>query len=99
MLRVVCVCAALMAWAKNNKQFAGKDFKALCAEPAVRQFLLQEMDKTGKARELRGFEFIKHIYVTHELFTAENGMLTPTFKVRPHTFLRIFCSLLSCFCL
>ncbi len=72
----------LTAWAKTKPALASKDFKSLCTEPAVKQLIAHEMDVTGKQRELRGFEFVKTVYLTHEMFTADNGILTPTFKLK-----------------
>ncbi|KAG0303281.1 hypothetical protein BGZ98_006818 [Dissophora globulifera] len=54
----------------------------LCQEPAVRNAYLKELEKAGKAGGLRGFEFVKRVHLTTDAFTVENGMLTPTFKVR-----------------
>ena len=51
---------------KKKKRKCGKFFvilfyvkKALCANPAVRDFILAEMNKTGKEQKLKGFEFAK----------------------------------------
>jgi len=40
------------------------------------------MQQTGVAAKLRGFEHVKGIHLSHELFSVENGILTPTFKLK-----------------
>lgn len=58
----------------------------LCKDPKVRKAVLTEMDIVGREAQLRGFEFAKAVTLVPEPFTLENGLLTPTFKVkRPQT--------------
>lgn len=54
--------------------------QALCQLPAVKEFILAEMNKTGKEQKLKGFEFARAIYLEPEPFSPENDLLTPTFK-------------------
>ncbi|KAG0207909.1 hypothetical protein BGX28_000993 [Mortierella sp. GBA30] len=54
----------------------------LCKDPKVRNAVLKELEKAGKAGALRGFEFVKRVYLTTDAFSVDNGMMTPTFKVR-----------------
>ena len=61
-------------WAKENGH--GEDMAAVCAKPAVKEFLFAEMNKTGKECKLKGFEFAKAIHVEAEPFSAENELLT-----------------------
>jgi long-chain acyl-CoA synthetase len=42
--------------------------------------VMKDLNQIGKAEKLRGFEYLKAIHLTSELFTAESGLLTPTFK-------------------
>ncbi|KAG8863714.1 hypothetical protein FRB96_007551 [Tulasnella sp. 330] len=51
-------------------------------EPEVIKKVLQSMTKTAHEAGLKGFEHAKSIHVTMEPFTIENGILTPTFKVK-----------------
>ncbi|KAF9165083.1 hypothetical protein DFQ26_000631 [Actinomortierella ambigua] len=51
-------------------------------DPRVRAAVLKELEKAGKAGALRGFEFVKRVYLTMDAFSVENNMMTPTFKVR-----------------
>jgi long-chain acyl-CoA synthetase len=40
------------------------------------------MMAVGKANQLRGFEFVKSIYLTPTQFSVQNDLLTPTFKLK-----------------
>ena len=44
--------------------------------------ILDILTKDGVKYGLKGYEFVKRIFVTNELFSVENGCLTPTMKVR-----------------
>ncbi|KAG8999667.1 hypothetical protein FRB94_006009 [Tulasnella sp. JGI-2019a] len=51
-------------------------------EPEVVEKVLRSMNQTAQKAGLKGFEHVKAIHVTMDLFTVENGILTPTFKVK-----------------
>ena len=44
--------------------------------------ILDILTKDGVKYGLKGYEFVKRIFVTNEMFSVENGCLTPTMKVR-----------------
>jgi long-chain acyl-CoA synthetase len=50
-----------------------KEFKAAVAE---------DMNRIGQKEKLRGFEFVKEIHLEVKFFSVENGLLTPTFKLK-----------------
>ncbi|KAK9076986.1 hypothetical protein SSX86_005321 [Deinandra increscens subsp. villosa] len=54
----------------------------LCNDPRAKAAVLAEMDVVGREAQLRGFEFAKAVTLVPEPFTVENGLLTPTFKVK-----------------
>lgn len=70
----------LLEWAKVNN--VDGDLATLCKSPIVNSLLMKELDATGKALKLRGFEFVKKIYLHPEEFSTTNDLLTPTFKLR-----------------
>lgn len=74
----------LAIWAKSNSDFAAisGDLEKLCQSPAVNSMILKEMDTTGKALKLRGFEFVKKIHLHPVEFSTTNDLLTPTFKLK-----------------
>lgn len=56
--------------------------QALCAEPRIVQAVLGVLDQDGRKAGLKGFEMIKKIHLTMELFSIENDTLTPTLKLK-----------------
>ncbi|KAG8793867.1 hypothetical protein FRC16_010800 [Serendipita sp. 398] len=48
----------------------------------IKKEILRLMDITAKESGLQGFEKIKAIHVILEPFSTDNGMMTPTFKLR-----------------
>ncbi|XP_022743477.1 long chain acyl-CoA synthetase 7, peroxisomal-like isoform X2 [Durio zibethinus] len=58
------------------------DLGQLCNDPRARNAVLAEMDNVGREAQLRGFEFAKAVTLVPEPFTEENGLLTPTFKIK-----------------
>ncbi|KAK6233123.1 hypothetical protein SCA6_003196 [Theobroma cacao] len=59
-----------------------EDLAQLCNDPRARNAVLAEMDDVGREAQLKGFEFAKALTLVPEPFTVENGLLTPTFKIK-----------------
>ncbi|KAH7654854.1 long-chain acyl-CoA synthetase protein [Dioscorea alata] len=72
---------ALKSWAASEG-IKYDDLQQLCNDQRVRAAVLADMDNLGKQAQLRGFEFVKAVTLVLEPFTVENGLLTPTFKVK-----------------
>lgn len=70
---------ALKAWAKTQGLDAS-DADKLLAEPRVKELLMGEVDKHSKT--FKGFERVKKIALSAEDFTQDNGMLTPSLKLK-----------------
>jgi long-chain acyl-CoA synthetase len=51
-------------------------------DPRIVQGVLDELTKEGKKKGLKGFEMAKKVHLTMEPFTPENGLLTPTLKLK-----------------
>ena len=58
------------------------NYASLCKDPKVVAAVLAEMTKVGKAAKLKGFECAKAIHLEPKPFDVENGLLTPTFKLK-----------------
>ena len=56
--------------------------KAACEDKKVTAALLSELIKLGRESNLKGFEIPRALKLRAEPFSAENGLLTPTFKMK-----------------
>jgi long-chain acyl-CoA synthetase len=70
------------AWAKKSKVTAGTDMAAWCADPKVKAVVMDEIIKASKQADLKSFEVPRNVFLEANMFTAENGLLTPTFKLK-----------------
>lgn len=72
----------VMPWAKT-KEIAGS-FEEVCANKCLKEAIMKDIKKLGSAGtgELKGFELPRDIHIDTELFTPENEITTPTFKLK-----------------
>ncbi|SPO31184.1 related to Long-chain-fatty-acid--CoA ligase 6 [Ustilago trichophora] len=76
-----------------GRQIAAEDTAALeeaCKDEKVLAAYLDQYTKIAQNNKLKGFEYIKGLYLTMEPFSVENGLLTPTFKVKRHEAVKHF---------
>lgn len=61
-----------------------RPFEEWVKDPAVQKAVYDDMQQVGKVQGLKGFELARKIHLHSEQFTVENGLLTPTFKLKRH---------------
>ncbi|TKY88108.1 hypothetical protein EX895_002818 [Sporisorium graminicola] len=76
-----------------GKQVSAEDTAALseaCKDEKVIAAYLDQYTKIARKNKLKGYEYIKGLFLTMEPFSVENGLLTPTFKVKRHEAVKHF---------
>uniref|UniRef100_A0A3Q2XEW8 Long-chain-fatty-acid--CoA ligase n=1 Tax=Hippocampus comes TaxID=109280 RepID=A0A3Q2XEW8_HIPCM len=71
----------LCDWTKRTIGVEGS-YNALCSRADVKAAILEDMVRLGKEAGLKSFEQVKAIYLHTELFSVNNGLLTPTLKAK-----------------
>ncbi|NXY91250.1 ACSL1 ligase, partial [Alcedo cyanopectus] len=70
----------LRSWAKK-KGIEGS-YEELCKNKDIKKHILEDMVRVGKESGLKSFEQVKDIVLHTEMFSIENGLLTPTLKAK-----------------
>ncbi|KAM9856847.1 long-chain-fatty-acid--CoA ligase 1a isoform 1-T2 [Aulostomus maculatus] len=70
----------LPIWAKK-KGFEGS-YSELCSNKDVKNAILEDILRLGKEAGLKSFEQVKDIALHLEMFSIQNGLLTPTLKAK-----------------
>ncbi|NWS67864.1 ACSL5 ligase, partial [Crotophaga sulcirostris] len=76
-------------------EFAAKlgikgSYEELCKNPAVKKAILEDMTRLGREAGLKSFEQVKDLYIHTEMFSVENGLLTPTLKAKRADLVKVF---------
>jgi len=77
---VVPDAEVLLPWAAKELGQSDLSLHQLCAHPEVKKTILEEMNALAKKEKLHGFEQVRDIFLCPDLFTVEDGLLTPTLK-------------------
>ncbi|XP_060771226.1 long-chain-fatty-acid--CoA ligase 1b [Neoarius graeffei] len=70
----------LPGWA-SKRGFHGS-YEELCSSKEVKNAILEDIVKLGKEAGLKSFEQVKDIALHAEMFSIQNGLLTPTLKAK-----------------
>ncbi|KAH1080324.1 hypothetical protein J1N35_020085 [Gossypium stocksii] len=84
---------ALERWAADNG--VSGDFETICKNPKAKEYILGELTRTGKEKQLKGFEFIKAVHLDHVPFDMDRDLLTPTFKKKRPQLLKYYQSVID----
>ncbi|XP_039180859.1 long-chain-fatty-acid--CoA ligase 6 isoform X3 [Crotalus tigris] len=77
---VVPDAEVMPGWAKK-RGFDGT-FIELCNNMKLKDAIMEDMVQLGKESGLYSFEQVKAVYIHSEMFSVQNGLLTPTLKAR-----------------
>ncbi|XP_015285021.1 PREDICTED: long-chain-fatty-acid--CoA ligase 6 isoform X2 [Gekko japonicus] len=77
---VVPDAEVMPGWAKK-KGFDGT-YAELCKNVNLKKAIMEDMVQLGKESGLYSFEQVKAVYIHSEMFSVQNGLLTPTLKAR-----------------
>ena len=69
-------------WAKEQS-FPG-EYKEQVSNQTVVASFFKEINSFARSSDLKGFECVRAISLEHEMFSVENDLLTPTFKLKRH---------------
>jgi long-subunit acyl-CoA synthetase (AMP-forming) len=68
--------------AESSQKSSLVRMQELCADCDARQFVQQRLEHEGRAAGLKGFEIVKKVHLSAEEFTVDNGLVTPSFKLK-----------------
>ncbi|XP_056295892.1 long-chain-fatty-acid--CoA ligase 1-like isoform X1 [Pseudoliparis swirei] len=71
----------LSSWAKRTLGLEGS-YQELCGRAEVKAAIFEDLVRLGKEGGLKSFEQVKYICIHTQLFSIENGLLTPTLKAK-----------------
>ncbi|XP_044062190.1 long-chain-fatty-acid--CoA ligase 1-like [Siniperca chuatsi] len=71
----------LSGWTKRTLGLEGS-YQELCGRAEVKAAIMEDIMRLGKEGGLKSFEQVKAIYIHTEMFSIENGLLTPTLKAK-----------------
>ncbi|KAI9203795.1 long-chain-fatty-acid--CoA ligase 5 [Polychytrium aggregatum] len=71
----------VLTWAKHNG-LEGKSMAELCETEALNKLIMDSIVESAKEHALKSFETPRRIHLHPDLMTPENGLLTPTLKLK-----------------
>ncbi|KAK5603518.1 Long-chain-fatty-acid--CoA ligase 5 [Crenichthys baileyi] len=82
-----CLVAVVVPDADTLPDFAKSlgiqgSIEELCKNTEIKKAIITDMTKLGREAGLKSFEQVKDVHLHPELFTIENGLLTPTLKAK-----------------
>ncbi|KAJ1980505.1 medium-chain fatty acid-CoA ligase faa2 [Dimargaris verticillata] len=73
---------SLKALLQENSIDTKRDIADIYQDPAAQKLVVRELTKFAKKHDAKGFECIKHVHLEASPFSVENGLLSPTFKLK-----------------
>ncbi|CAD6187804.1 unnamed protein product [Caenorhabditis auriculariae] len=78
---VVPEAQVLFDWNKSKGRSL-RSLEEICADKEAQKYVLSELHAIGKENKLNSIEQVKKVILTTDVFTVENGLLTPTLKAK-----------------
>ena len=69
-------------WAEKHLDASGDDLQALCKNGEFQAQVEQDLGRLNEEHKLKSYEKIHSLALFHEEFSADNGLATPTMKLR-----------------
>jgi len=79
---------AIHDWAKKENVSLPGDVEALLKDPKVRELYKSELSRLSK--DFKGYEEIRDFALIPQDFTPDNGMLTPSLKVKRRKIMEVY---------
>lgn len=74
---------AVRSWAESAApEMINASFESFCKTDLLKSTLLNAITELSTQARLQGFETVKAIYLEPSMFSVENDLLTPTFKLK-----------------
>ena len=81
----------LEKWASDSGvKVDGGNYDELLKDSRVNKHIMSEIIQKSKEAGFFGFEIPQRVFLTSNVFTAENDILTPTFKIKRNDAKRVF---------
>ncbi|KAL8446644.1 hypothetical protein Emag_004704 [Eimeria magna] len=82
----------VLRWLKETRgnANASQPLAQLIRDPQLQQAIFDDMQQVGKREGLKGFEMARKVHLHPDPFTVENGLITPTFKLKRHYAKEVF---------
>jgi long-chain acyl-CoA synthetase len=71
-----------MLASSEEAQLAKSPFAEICKSNKLKGIILEEFKRLAKEMGLHGFEVPRAIHLDDQMFSVQNGLLTPTFKLK-----------------
>lgn len=66
----------------NKSRITDEEFRDACSSKELNDRIMSDITEIAKRKKLLGYQKVISIYITNDEWTIENGIITPTFKLK-----------------